>query len=260
VARESITLASQTSATSLRFLDFNLERSAYHLVLPYLGFFSGLQTLVLTMLDHDPDDQAFQEKVSTNYWRMHELRSLKLCLCPMTTELVMKFFGMCSFPSLKIVDLDLELDSLEAAQLVAGFFSGLLLTCAFIQLDEDTYASTILPCINAVSVHTSHPPRYAKHLSAHIKEFHLTRVLWSSEETEEFFTSLSVEQTGLRDVFMRGWGESYTWCANHDELGTCGEDALVMLRMLRYAALLAKKGINLRDSDGKTAASYLTHA
>jgi hypothetical protein len=128
----------------------------------------------------------------------------------MTTELVMKIFGMCSFPSLKIVDLDLELDSLEAAQLVAGFFSGLSLTCASIQLDEDTYASTIFPCINAVSVHTSHPPRSAKHLSAHIKELHLTRVLRNFEETEEFFTSLSVEQTGLQDVLMRGWGRSYT--------------------------------------------------
>jgi hypothetical protein len=207
----------------------------------------------------DLDDEPLQQEISTNYWRMDELRSLKLCLFPMPTELVMKFLGMCSFPSLKIVDLDPELDSPEVAQLVAGFFSGLSLTCAIIKLNEDTYASTIFPCINAVSVHTSHPPRSAKHLSTHIKELYLTQVLWSSEDTEEFFTSLSMEQTGLQDVFMRGWGNSYTWCANHDELGTCDEDTLVMLRMLRYAALLAKKGINLRDSGGKTAASYLIY-
>jgi hypothetical protein len=227
-------------------------------VLPYLGFFSGLQTLALTMLD--PDDRPLQEEVSTNYWRMDELRSLTLCLFPMPTELVVKFLGMCSFPSLKIVDLDPGLDSLEAAQLLAGFYSGLSLTCAIIELGDDTYASTIFPCINAASLHTSHTPRSAKHLSVHIKELHLTRVLWNFEEAEEFFTSLSVEQTGLQDVFMRGWGRSYTWCADHDKLGTSGEVALAMLRMLRYAALLGKKGINLRDSDGKTAASYLTHA
>jgi hypothetical protein len=232
--------------------------AAFHL--RYLGRLQSLSIFVRSSRSQPHTDVVIDEAL---HWDMPSLRSLDFFGMNMATAIA-SFLGRCRFGSLRELKLSLSPDSPAAARAMAQFLAPLTLDDLHLDL-EDKHQPIVLPHLPTTSLFVwaeSLGLIFWDHLPKSVRHLHV----FSPDDFPRFWASLDRllevhERIGVCDLYLNNWSQMPTWVTPDDwepNPDVPDPEPEVAQVLLRYASLLDKRGINLRDADGKTVKDYFT--
>jgi hypothetical protein len=253
----TLAITSQTCAFSLQVLEITLAPDCISPALAHLRHFINLRTLVFfTSSGHvsstvDPVDEGL-------YWEMPYLHTLELDGEEISLEMA-TLLRQSHFPTLREITVGFLIQTLPMAHALADFFATLSLDDMMYDCMIEQCQNIILPRISAASFHTGPEclhTTFCDYISPSVRQLYISGPykfidLWPILD----HVLRAHGRTNIRDIFMEDWDGVLTWV---DPEHVDGEMAAVMQRLTRYAVLLGDKGINFRDTEGKTIADYFS--
>jgi hypothetical protein len=266
----------RTFAASLTKLDLSILYAHVPTVLIYLGLFSRLHSLKLFISPVHPRDSPDSRRLSsidTNLkWDLPLLQSLRLLLSGEAGAFI-PFLCRCKFPILNIIELHTEFRSLAEARLVSRFFADLRiqpLHSVSMELPIEEYQHIIFPCIRTVSFRAWSPTRLKEEfittLAPSVTILRIQHVGDHAELCSFFDRLLQAQDVGIKEICLEGWYPEVGSEGAVDWIVRCREDdpwherALDAMDFIRYALLLCRKHINLRDASGRTVMDHFQSA
>jgi hypothetical protein len=260
-----LVVATQACGAGLRTLHIQWDVESTPSALFHIRLLHQLEVLEFSILK-PPRGLPFVVVVvdKASYWDMPFLHTLHVqAYIQSVTTVIASFLGRSQFPSLRTLKLSLEPGSSLAAEAMAHFLAQL--TLENLELDvEDAWQPIILPRLSTTSLEvwadSSLGLVFWDHIAPSVKELYIV----SPDEFPQFWASLDRllevhERIGTRDIHLNNWRQMRTWVVaeNSDsESEDADPEPEIAQKLLKYAALLAQRGINLRDGHGKTVTDY----
>jgi hypothetical protein len=261
----ALIIGARTFSATLTKLDIYVQFAHMPTVLTYVGLFSHLCSLTITFMREDQRDGPPLAIETKTMWNLPHLRSLNMSVMGLSSKPspFVDFMRTCNFPVVDTVEVHMMVGSTTEAQILSQFLLGLPpLRSLSLNVPIAEYQHIIWPCIRATS--------FVAWMVTNIQDNSITYVLPLVTESElhiqdacrdlgavySFFDGLlQAEDTSIKDIYLDDWfrnPEHHNWIINHRDQVDLSRGPTAMMDFMRYAILLHKKHINLRDGAGKT--------
>jgi hypothetical protein len=266
VALLTITIARQTCATTLTWLSVRINNHTYAATLTHVGYLAQLHHLSLVFFDPNPLTGVLQlEDVERVSWKFIHLHTLSVELYDSTFAPVSaKLLGNSEMPLLKNMTFAVynsSIDNGDGGQDFEQFFSrhAFHRLCLNIDSGAESTVAVVLPHIRTASLAVPVlSAAIASHLNGTVATLHLDRMgyQYEVEDTWAGIDLLLEGRTGVQEVTTDDWADTDSWIKFLNLKTSNGDDERSHLKRVKYANLLATKGIRFVDPQGKTLAEY----
>jgi hypothetical protein len=261
----ALIIGARTFSATLTQLDIYVQFAHMPTVLTYVGLFSRLRSLTITFMQEDQQDGPPLAIQTKTMWNLPHLRSLEMLSMGLSSKPspFVDFLRTCNFPAVDNVEVYMTVRSATEAQLLSQFLLGLPpLRSLSLDVPIAEYQRIIWPCIRAASfvawMITDLEDDFITHLlpRACVTELHIQDACRDLDAVYSFFDRLLQGQdVSIKDIYLDDWfrnTEHHNWIINHRDQVDLLRSPTAMMDFIRYAILLHKKHINLRDGAGKT--------
>jgi hypothetical protein len=268
VALLAITIARQTCAKTLTCLSVRINNHTYAATLTHVGYLAQLHHLSLVFFDPNPLTGVLQlEDVERVSWKFINLHTLTVKIYDGSFAPVMaKLLGNSDMPSLKNMTFamyDPNTGNAEGGQDFEQFFSRHALHHLYLDINPEAESTlvAVLPHIRTVSLAApAINVAIVSHLHGTVVKLHLDEIGYHDDPGIWDGMDLLLEGgTGVQEVTTDDWPKNTDSWLDFLNLKTYYDaDERSQLKRVKYANLLATKGIRFVDPQGKTLADYYT--
>jgi hypothetical protein len=268
----ALVAARQNCTGCLQKTTLKIDEINYAAVFTYVGDFTHLQELDLWFDTRSSATTELElEKHRNLSWSFPRLHTLVVDFqCDVFLPIAAQLLGNSNFPLLGVMTFlaDYDCDTpagVAGAKEYVRFFTRHFIHKFSLRAPDDII-SALLPhihtgCLEVTlidSVVVSHLPCAVTKLHAEDMGFEADRAEFAERAgwTWEGLDLLLQQETGVREVSTDGWRGTTSWIdfLNLENLNKIGKRS--QLQRLRYATLLAAKGIRFVDPQGKTPGEY----
>jgi hypothetical protein len=255
-ALAGLTIGRRTSGTTMRCLDITVKSAEVLPTLGYIAHFANLQELRLKMtLDPKLPDPF----TTLRPWNLQLLQQLAVCSSGYAGFALSVFLGRCRFPALVKLKFSASLPGSEASSHLSTLFK------TFNHIQNASFNvpgvdySLFLPNLSVPSLQLL--PLNAAIVTSLSSVTHTLRIS-SSDATRQFtdmvgiLESLLANDSGIRTIWIYDDGFSWMSGENTSQLDSVPLPIALVPRLLHLAAKLSKKGIAIKDCEGKTVTDY----
>jgi hypothetical protein len=266
VALLTITTARWTCAATLNHLAIHIDSYSCAAILTHVSYFAQLHHLELEFYDRSPLTSTFQledvERVSWKFLRLHTL-TVKI-YGGSFVPVMAKLLGNSDMPSLKNMTFamhDYDTGSEDSGQDFEEFFSRHALHHLYLDIYPEAESTLVAVLSHIRTVSLAVPAlnvSIASLLHGTVAKLHLDEIGYHDNPHIWAGMDLLLEGgTGVQEVTTDDWPKNTSSWIEFLNLRASNEDVeRSHLKRVKYANLLATKGIRFVDPQGKTLAEY----
>jgi hypothetical protein len=258
-----ITITKRSSRSTMHVLDIGVSSSETLHALGYITHFSNLRKL---SVDLDYSTENSESSTSPRPWNLPHLQRLSISSKKNQGSPLTLLLSRCRLPALVMLSITAPLFGQDASGHLAALFN----TNTFTAIQEATLyirgvdpgpvvSHLSVPCLEFFPLNVG----VVKSLSPATKtlriSFYVAATIFA--ELNRILEYLLVHDSDVQTICIYGGGFKWMSGASSEPLNVVPPASIALVsRLLLHAANLAKKGISIKDDDGKTVMDYFTRS